>query len=454
MAKAILRIALVFLAALVAGTAPWAQERESPEVYRSRRTALQDKLRDGIFVLFGKSEDPGDEILRPFRQENYFYYLTGVNQPGGALLLAPPVTDRRSPFWDESQRLPREILFLPARGLEREQWTGPKLDPYDPATLAQTGFAAIQAMEAFESELRRFAQGYPALYTLLPNPHATEMERLEENYQEKLRAILPLAKIRDARAALTDLRQVKSESELKLIGRAVDCSIEAHGAAARELRPGLFEYEIAALMKYTFERAGCERPAFPPIVGSGPRSTILHYNRNSARMEAGELVVMDVAGEYAHYAADITRTLPLSGRFTARQREIYEIVLGAQKAALQAVKPGMSLARRGSNSLYQIAYNYINSHGKDRHGERLGKYFTHGLGHHVGLEVHDPGDLNLEAWMVITIEPGIYLPEENLGVRIEDMVLVTQDGHVLLTERLPREVDAIENWMRKQGPGK
>ena len=168
-------------------------------------------------------------------------------------------------------------------------------------------------------------------------------------------------------------------------------------------------------------------------------------------MESGDLVVLDVAGEYAHYAADITRTLPVNGRFTPRQREIYEIVLGAQKAAINAVKPGMSLGRRDSDSLFQIAYNYINTHGKDSKGQPLGKYFTHGLGHHVGLYVHDPSNLQgrLEPGMVLTIEPGIYLPEENLGVRIEDMVLVTQDGHVLLTERLPREVEEVERLIRK-----
>jgi len=163
-------------------------------------------------------------------------------------------------------------------------------------------------------------------------------------------------------------------------------------------------------------------------------------------MEAGHLVVLDVGGEYAHYAADITRTLPVSGRFTPRQREIYEIVLGAQKAAIAAVKPGMSLGRRGPNSLFQIAFDYINTHGQDSHGQPLGKYFTHGLGHHVGLYVHDlfePG-APLQPGMVITIEPGIYLPEEAIGVRIEDMVLVTETGYELLSKRLPREADEIE----------
>ena len=274
---------------------------------------------------------------------------------------------------------------------------------------------------------------------------------LYKGRMEKLQAILPFANIRDARRALASLRQIKSESELGLIRRAVDCSIDAHLVAARDLREGLFEYEIAALMKYTFERAGCERPSFAPIVGSGEHSTILHYNRNRGQLEAGDLVLIDVGGEYGHYAADITRTWPVSGRFTPRQREIYEIVLGAQQAAIQAVKPGVNLTGRDSGSLYQIAYDYINTHGKDRHGKPLGKYFTHGVGHHVGLNVHDAAvpRTTLEAGMVIAIEPGIYLPEEKLGVRIEDMVLVTSDGYLLLTEQLPRTVKQIESLLQK-----
>ena len=165
-------------------------------------------------------------------------------------------------------------------------------------------------------------------------------------------------------------------------------------------------------------------------------------------MEDGDVVVMDVAGSYGGYAADITRTLPVNGRFTARQREIYEIVLGAQNAAMAAAKPGMTL-RRGNNSLHDLAYTYINTHGKDLHGSPLGQYFIHGLGHSVGLNVHDPMDYNqpLEPGMVVTMEPGIYIPEEKIGVRIEDDILITKDGYEHLTRRLPRTVEEIEKLM-------
>jgi Xaa-Pro aminopeptidase len=245
------------------------------------------------------------------------------------------------------------------------------------------------------------------------------------------------------------MRQIKSASELGLLTKAIELSLDAHLAAMRMLRPGLYEYQVAAKMVEVHLSGGCEGEAYAPIVGSGFRSTILHYNELSAQIQDGDVVLLDVGGQYSGYAADVTRTLPANGRFTPRQKEIYEIVLGAQNAVLAALKPGMSLGRNSPNSLFQIAFNYMNAHGADHEGRTLGRYFIHGLGHHIGLNVHDAGDPNrpLEPGMVITIEPGLYLPEENLGVRIEDIVLITPTGYRLLTERLPRTVAEIEALM-------
>jgi Xaa-Pro aminopeptidase len=200
---------------------------------------------------------------------------------------------------------------------------------------------------------------------------------------------------------------------------------------------------------------GCLRPAYTPIIGGGDNSTVLHYSQATHQMRPGELVVIDVGGEYGHYAADITRTVPASGRFTARQREIYEIVLGAQQAALKAIRPGMTLGGHGERSLTDIVRAYFDSHGSDREGQPLGRYFAHGLGHHVGLEVHDPGDpsARLQPGMVVTIEPGLYLPEEGIGVRIEDMVLITADGAEVLSQDLPKDPVEIEKLMQAELSG-
>ncbi len=245
------------------------------------------------------------------------------------------------------------------------------------------------------------------------------------------------------------MRQIKSPGEIALLTKAIDLSIDAQLAAMRMVHPGLYEYQVAAKMVEIHAEGGCEGEAYSPIVGTGFHSTVLHFNELDAQIKDGDVVLMDVGGQYSGYTADITRTIPANGHFTPRQREIYEIVLGAQNAALAALKPGMTLGGYGPNSLYKIAYDYLNTHGTDREGHPLGQYFIHGLGHHIGLEVHDAGETNrpLEAGMVVTMEPGLYLPEENIGVRIEDDVLVTPTGYRLLTARLPRTADEIEKIM-------
>ena len=180
-----------------------------------------------------------------------------------------------------------------------------------------------------------------------------------------MREMAPLATVADLRIEMLRLRSVKSPGEIAFIRKAAEASVDAHLAAMKAVKPGAWEYEIAALMKYEFEKRGCEWPSYPPIVGSGFFSTVLHYDEDSNQMKDGDVVVMDVAGSFGGYASDITRTLPVNGHFTPRQREIYEVVLGAQNAALAAARPGMYIGRRGPDGLYAIAYEYINTHGKD-----------------------------------------------------------------------------------------
>ncbi len=433
---------------LLLSTTLRAIEKEPPEAYHQRRQALAKVIDGGIVVLFGYSERRTGDAIWGFHQEENFYYLTGISEPGGIVMLVPPMKDTTSPLYAEAQKFPREILFLAPHDFTQEKWTGPKLGPYDPSAKAATGFEAVMGTEVFERELRRMLPAHNMIYTVMPAGGAAE-DGFDTTQVERLKRLAPFAELRDARLELARLRAVKSPTELALMEKAVACSMDAHRETMKAVHPGVFEYQVAALMQYTFEREGCLRPAYAPIVGSGFNSTVLHYSQNERRMESGDLVVMDVAGEYSGYAADITRTLPVSGKFTPRQREIYEIVLGAQKAAIAAVKPGMTLGRTGDKSLYKIAFDYINTHGQDSHGQPLGQYFIHGLSHSVGLNVHDPTDPSrpLAPGMLITVEPGVYIPEEKLGVRIEDMVLVTETGGKLLTESLPREPDAVERAM-------
>jgi Xaa-Pro aminopeptidase len=244
---------------------------------------------------------------------------------------------------------------------------------------------------------------------------------------------------------------VKAPTEIAFLREAIDLSLDAHDAAMRMTHPGLWEYQVAAKMVDVHAMGGSEAEAYAPIVGAGPNSTALHYDRLDRKIQDGDIIVIDVGAQYSGYASDITRTIPANGKYTPRQREIYEIVLGAQNAAIAALKPGAIVGCRGNkNSLQAIAYEYINTHGKDQHGKPLGQYFIHGLSHSIGLNVHDPGldtCKPLLSGMVITVEPGIYIPEENLGVRIEDDVLVTETGNEVLSQKLPRDVDTIEKIM-------
>jgi Xaa-Pro aminopeptidase len=223
----------------------------------------------------------------------------------------------------------------------------------------------------------------------------------------------------------------------------------------REVRPGVTERAIAGKMTAVWFEHGCERPSYAPIVGAGINSTTLHYSENSSTVKDGDLVLVDAACEYSMYAADITRTVPANGHFTPRQREIYNIVLGAQQAAIDAFVAGKTTIndfyRKDPNSLDTAAYNYINTHGKDLHGQPLGKYWEHGLGHMMGIDVHDPANYPavLKPGMVFTIEPGIYIPEERIGVRIECDFLVGPDGKLIdLDAALPHTADEVEAAMR------
>jgi len=442
---------LLWLASLLVGVVPPALgwEREPLSVYHERRARLVGDTGNGAIVLFGYSDADVAASVTRFHQNEAFYYLTGWNEPDAMLLVVPKVAPRSR--HDQPAEIDKEILFIPPHDYRAEKWNGPKLGPEDSDATTRTGFATVKSTTLFQSELQEALKAFPKIYTeLTPQPESGE-EWFQKDAVAKLHKLAPLANFADLRPLVTRMREVKSPSEIALIRKAVEASMDAHFAAMKAVKPGAWEYEIAALMKYEFERRGCEWPSYPPIVGSGFFSTVLHYDADDRQMQDGELVVMDVAGSYSGYASDITRTLPINGHFTPRQREIYEIVLGAQSTALAAARPGISMGQ-GKNSLQKIAYDYIDSHGKDLNGKPLGQYFIHGLGHSVGLNVHDPTDYNstLEPGMVMTLEPGIYIPDEKLGVRIEDMILVTQDGAELLTRRLPRDPNEIEKMMSQK----
>jgi Xaa-Pro aminopeptidase len=390
--------------------------------YQSRRQAARGSLDGALLVLFGRTEAEMEEHSSAVLQEPNFRYLTGWTKPGAILLLSPA----------------REILFLPGHDSDREKYTGRQPAANDPDIRAVTGFEEVLPVERFESQLAKALESRARILTLLREPYLT-----------RLKALAPLRELTDAESKLGPLRAKKSAAEIESIRISTGVGVEAHLAAWRRIAPGLFEYQVAATTTSLMLERGCEGNAYAPIVASGPAATALHYSQNTRLMQAGELVLMDVGSECAGYATDITRTVPVNGKFTPRQRELYEIVLGAQKAAMAALKPGATMPQ-----LNQIARDYLDGHGRDLNGGPLGPYLTHRISHGVGLEVHDYPSASstepLQAGMVVTIEPGLYIPEEQIGIRIEDTLLVTADGSRNLSGALPREADEVERAMGRQ----
>ncbi|HEX6823394.1 MAG TPA: aminopeptidase P N-terminal domain-containing protein [Candidatus Sulfotelmatobacter sp.] len=422
--------------------AAFARQRQPDADYKTRREALGKKV-GGIVVLFGSLEPV--ESLYSFRQDDDFYYLSGWTEPGAALLMAPAVE-----AGDKNPATPyTEILFLPPRNLRMERFTGPKLGADDPQAAKLTGFNRVEEISQLPQELSKvMPRGQPIVYTELPEPGETSPISQPLEFLKRTDTFLTF---QDVKPSIAAIRLHKDAAEISLLQKAVDISILAHTAAMKAVKPNLPEYQISALLQYEWERRGCERAAYPSIVGSGHNSTVLHYSENTSTMKPGDVVVIDAAAECSMYAADITRTLPIGGHFTARQREIYNIVLGAQQAAIDAFQSGKSLLYGDSEaSLTRVAKDYIRAHGKDLHGQPLDQYFIHGIGHYIGLDVHDVGDykLPLAPGMTFTIEPGIYIPEENLGVRIEDDFLVGEDGKLIkLSATLPSKAEDVEKIM-------
>jgi Xaa-Pro aminopeptidase len=387
-------------------------EKEPLSEYASRRARIAEQIKGGTLVLFGRE----DSELEKFKQEDYFYYLTGFSEPGAVLVI------------DATGSQPDEILFIVPRNPSQERWTGVTTSPGNEGQ-KETGLKSVVVSSELAPTITRAAQKSQKFYTLT-NSRANV---------DKLRSMAAGADVQNAAQMISSLRLKKSPTELALLEKTVKITLKGHEAAARTIAPGVWEYQVEAALEYQFRLNGAERPSFPSIVGSGPNSTVLHYNASTRQMQTGELVVVDIGAEYSGYAGDVTRTYPVNGKFTPRQREIYQIVLDAQKAAFAAIKPGATI-----NQVHQAALNVIR-------GKGFAREFPHGTSHHLGLYVHDPGDTRraLEPGMVITVEPGIYLDTEQLGVRIEDDVVVTETGYRLLSD-FPREIADIEALMARR----
>ncbi|MCI0567009.1 MAG: Xaa-Pro peptidase family protein [Acidobacteria bacterium] len=463
---------LVILACLLAseargGTSPPPVPKAE---YSGRRRALAaglgEELAPGALGVLLLRSLPEQENAT-FRQESNLYYLTGTEIPESALILIFGRPSRAAE--GAASAAPAryaEYIYLPERDYRQEKWTGPKPGPgaLDKETLKPdierlaamqfTGFdqvpegdfpprrwpkGPVERSSDLPGQLSRFLSEADVLFFSADPGVPGEPLSGDLAFLNDLRSRYPRLQVKDSWEALGRLRMLKSPAEIQQIRRAVEITCQALQDALSSVRPGAAEYQVQAEVERRFTLEGSRRPGYPSIVGSGPNSCILHYDASERTMVLGDLLLMDVGAEFRHYSADVTRTFPVGGRFSDEQRKVYNLVLKAQEAVLGIIKPGVPFSE-----LDRTARKVIADAG-------YGQFFIHGTSHYLGLDVHDAGDSSalLQPGMIFTVEPGIYIPDKQIGVRIEDDVLVTSSGAEILSSCLPRKADAVEMQIRK-----
>lgn len=428
-------------------------------LYANRRNHLINQVQRGVVVV-----PTAPEVLRngdahyPYRFNSHFYYLTGFDEPDAVLVLIAGVA-------------PQSILFCRPKDLERETWDGLRHGPEGAKEIY--GFDAAFPIAQLDDKLLELAGDQPALFYPLGADASWDVRiiRLRARLQEQVRSGMAAPNaIHDVRTLLNEMRLIKDEVELSIMRRAATISTTAHIRAMLTTHPGKMEYEIEAELLHEFRKNGAQAPAYTPIVAGGVNACVLHYTANNVQLRDGELLLIDAACEIDGYAADITRTFPINGHFSAAQKDIYELVLSAQTAAILAAHPGSHWNEPHEAALRVLAQGFIDyklCNGSVDAVLESGSYkrfYMHRTGHWLGMDVHDVGTYKLDGdWrmlqpgMALTIEPGCYIrpaadvPQAfwDIGIRIEDDVVITSQGCEVLTEAAPKTIAAIEELMRQ-----
>jgi Xaa-Pro aminopeptidase len=425
-------------------------------IFAERRKELMARLVDGVAVFpSAPVAIRNNDVEHAYRQDSDFYYLTGFTEPEAVLVLATKHTDHSA------------VLFLRPRDPDREVWDGARAG-LDGAVKDFGADAAFRVTELAQ-RLPDYLQNHERLLYRMGKDRAFDekmLAALDATRARARRAISWPTQMVDPASILHEMRLFKSKEELSAMQRAAAITRDGHLAAMQLARPGRYEYEVEAALCQVFRQHGSERPAYAPIVGSGPNATVLHYRQNDRRIEAGDLLLVDAGCEYGYYASDVTRTFPVNGTFSAPQEAIYRVVLDAQLAAIEATRPGATLEQIHDRAVGVIVDGLLTlglltgDRQKIIDDQLYRPFYMHRTSHWLGMDVHDVGAYfrdhkprPLEAGMVITVEPGIYIAAGNasvppeyrgIGVRIEDDVLVTADGQLNLTADIPKSVSELE----------
>ncbi len=400
-------------------------------LFINNRAKLAAQLPPKSIALFTANEPMprnGDQFF-PFRQQSDFFYLTGINEENAFLLIAPD-------YPDESLR---EVLFIEPYDEIKATWQGEMLDARQATELS--GVKNVKGSDTFWMTLNDIAySGYGDTLYLnsyeYPKYECT-VETIQQRFVKKVKELYPMHHYGRTAPILNAMRMIKSAEEIEVTQQACDITSKAFRRCLATVKPGMYEYEVQAEIEYIFKQNNATGHAYAPIIAGGKNACCLHYSKNQSLLHDGDLLLFDIGCEYQNYSSDLSRTIPVNGKFTPRQKECYTIVLDVMKEISQLYRPGHCI-------------NEINQAAKQLMGD-YGKYLIHGVSHHIGLDVHDSVDKfkPFAPGMILTCEPGIYIREEGIGIRIENDLLVTEDGPVNLFEGLPIEMKEIEAAMQR-----
>ena len=405
----------------------------------ARRAAVLEKMgAHSLRVLYsGESVPASMDEGYPFEANHHFFYLTGLRRENMALVLSTSAAE------------PKTVLFIEEPVPAMERWTGRRVTKEEAA--AVSGIDDVRYIDSLPGAISRFMtrEWVESAWFDCYRDAMGDVDSYNMRKAKAFAAAYPAVTLNNAHPMLATMRMRKDENELATMQEAIDLTGRALHHVLTRLAPGQMEYQAQAEFEYAIRYGGAEGTAFATLAGSGLNGCMLHYGTNHCRMEDGKLLLMDLGAKVLGYCADITRTYPVNGRYTPRQKEIYDIVLAANRAVAQAARPGVTLAQLNDLCKQTLADGLIRI-GKIESAEEIGRYYMHGVSHHLGIDTHDatgPDALALAPGMVITDEPGLYIDEEEIGIRIEDDLLITQDGCTVLSEAIPRTTEDIEAIM-------
>jgi Xaa-Pro aminopeptidase len=431
-------------------------DRLSTAFTQNRRAAFRDKMADGTVAIFlaNSIKNRSNDVDFEFHQQPNFYYLTGFTEPNAALILF------KDSIRYKNVRI-TELLLLQDRDVKSEIWDGRRLGVLN--AKAYTGITAVEAIEDFEMsaiDWKDFSTIWYDKTNFLLDENRTinaPLNKVKQNFSMLFNRRKIKTDEKQLIAIMAELREVKLDEELTFLQKAIDITCKAQIELMKSLTDGMAEYQSEAILEYVFKNEGAEYTGFPSIQGGGENSCILHYTSNRKVLSGKHLLVSDVGAEYRGYTADVTRTLPVDGVFSEEEKTIYNLVLKAQNAGIRAAKAGNPF-RLTHEATTEVITQGLLKLGIIRNAKEVRNYFMHGTSHYLGLDVHDMGTYGpLKPGNVITVEPGIYISEGsecdpkwwNIGVRIEDDILITEQEPINLSKAAPRTVEAIEEMMRK-----